>query len=112
MVNDQLIKDMTKALDKSDLGGSKELEPGVTPRRYEPASGINKHNERIHKESAQMDKHGKLPFSFSKPYTGSKARRATLQCDNCGKFSGGNVNTIGIVCRGCGEYSSVSPIED
>lgn len=112
MVNDQLVKDMTKALVNSDLGGSRELEPGATPRRYEPNGGINKHNERIHKESAQMDKNGNLPFSFSKPYTGSKARPATVQCDNCGAFHSGNVNTVGIVCRTCNTYSSVSPVED
>ena len=112
MVNGEFVKDLSKAIIKSDLGGSKELPAGETPRRYEPTLGINKHNERIHKESAQMDKHGNLPFTFSKPNTGSKARKTVIKCDNCGKVLLGNVNTIGIVCSGCNTYSSVTQIEE
>lgn len=111
MVNSEFIKDISKAVVKSNLGGSQELPAGETPRRYEPAAGISKHNERIHRESAQMDKHGNLPFTFSKPYKAKAARSNAVSCDNCGHIHWGTVNTIGMICNHCDKYSSVSQIE-
>ena len=112
MVNDQLVKDISKAVKNSKLGGSQKLPAGETPRRYEPVGGIKKHNEKIHRESAQMDKHGNLPFTFSKPYKAMAARPSGVCCDNCGYAHRGTVNTIGMICSNCNTYSSVSQIED
>ena len=42
---------MAKKVDLKNVDlGIGELSPGVTKRRWEPEGGINKHNERIHRE--------------------------------------------------------------
>jgi len=108
MVNKEFSKDIAKHIKNSDFGGSKELTPGVTPRRYEPSSGIKKHNERIHRESKWTDDNKNLDFTFSKPK--KPARGAIVRCLNCGKLSGASVNTVGIICTGCKTYSSVEEV--
>lgn len=110
MVNNEFSKDIAKHVKNSDLGSGRELKPGEMGRRYEPTLGVKKHNERIHKESKQMDKYGNLPFSFSKPDFGKGPAPSSVQCDNCGRVTSASVNTIGIICRGCNTYSSVTQL--
>lgn len=92
----------------SDIGVG-ELRPGATKRRWEPECGINKHNERIHKESKQSDG-SNLPFSFRKPLK-SKGSFAIIKCNNCGNITSGSTITVGIICKKCGKYSSVTEVE-
>lgn len=110
MANKELTKAVTKHLKNSNLGGSKELSPGATGRRYEPASGIKKHNERIHRESKWMDDNKNLPFTFSKPK--KSARGCYKKCSNCGDIKHVNINTVGIECKNCHQYSSLEEIDE
>jgi hypothetical protein len=107
VVNKEFQKDIKKYLDKTTV--KSELEAGATPRRYDPACGVKKHNERIHRESEYADKYKNLPFEFSKP---KKAKRQTVKvCANCGKPVHVSVDCIGLICRGCGKYSAVEEVE-
>lgn len=108
MVNDEFAKDLSKAMEKTSI--KTELEPGVTPRRYEPNEGVSNLNKRIHKESAEMDKHGNLPFSFSKPSQNSSKRLITKSCSNCGTHVSVGVNCISMVCSKCNKYASVEEV--
>ena len=110
MSNSVLKADVSKALKNSNLGGSRELAPGATPRRYEPASGVKKHNERIHKESKWTDDNKNLPFTFSKPKRGAKG--CVKKCAKCGDLKHVNVNTVGIECKICKSYASLEEIDE
>ena len=88
-----------------------ELSPGSTPRRWTPPGGERKHRERIHKESRKADHSKNLPFTFSKPPK-PKGRSLLLKCDNCGAIKSGTTVTVGIICKDCGKFSTVSVIEE
>jgi len=105
-MNEQFVKDITKAVQKTPI--DQELPAGATPRRYEPECGVQKHNERIHKESGVVDIKG-LPFSFRKPPK-PIGRTAVVQCNKCGHITGGTTATIGVICKNCGEFSTVSEV--
>ena len=110
MPNKAFIQDVSKGIKNSDLGGSRELTPGAVGRRYEPEVGVQKHNERIHKESKWADDNKNLPFTFSKP---KKAQRQKLvKCKNCGALKYVNKTTVGIICNECKEYSGVEEINE
>ena len=108
-MNKQVINDISKAVKKSGLGGSQELTPGSTPRRYEPEGGVAKHNARIHRESDYVDKHKNLPFSFSKPPKVAKSK--VIQCKKCDYVTVANKNTIGMICPQCKEYVRIEEVE-
>lgn len=107
-MNNEFIKDLSKGLSKNTI--NQELSPGSTPRRYEPASGVAKHNARIHKESKYADTHKNLPFSFRKPPK-PIGRNAYVQCDNCGKVFPASTATVGVICKSCGKFSTVTEVE-
>lgn len=109
MVNDTFIKDLSKALKKDSV--SSELPPG-SPRRYEPAAGVNKHNARIHSESSYADKYKNLPFTFSKPAK-NKITRIKF-CSKCNSPVEVNKNAVGVICRACNQYTTLleEPIYD
>jgi len=106
-MNKQFTKDLKKAIIKEPI--KQVLDAGSTPRRYEPESGLKKHNERIHKESKYVDSHKNLPFSFRKPLK-PMGKSAYLQCDNCGQVITGTVFTVGVVCNSCGKFSTVTEV--
>ena len=108
MANSEYVKDISKGISTTPL--KQILEPGTTPRRYEPEGGVNRLNSRIHKESKYMDSHGNLPFSFRKPLK-PKGRNAYVMCDNCGHVIYASSITVGMICRSCNEYSSVTEVE-
>lgn len=108
MVNDAFKKDLSKAMEKTSI--NTELEPGATPRRYEPTEGSSNLNKRIHKESAQMDKYGNLPFTFSKPKSITGKRKKHKMCSNCGHVVYVSENSIGVICSSCKKYSAVQEI--
>ncbi len=107
-MNDVISKNIGNYLKSSDLGGSRELNPGELGRRYEPIGGLNKHNERIHRESRQFDKYSKLPFEFSKPKKSLPDK--TVKCLNCGNITRGTSNTVGIICTKCNVFSKVEEV--
>jgi len=107
-MNEQFIKDVKKGVKNSHI--NQALVPGSTPRRYEPAAGVKKHNERIHRESRYADEHKKLPFSFRKPFK-PIGRSAYVRCDNCGGLHSGTVATVGIICEACGKFSTVTEVK-
>ena len=80
-----------------------ELAPGATPRRFEPAGGTRKHNERIHKESKIADDNKNLPFTFSKPKTAG--RNSVFECTECGYKIAASVNNVGFVCPDCKKFT-------
>lgn len=105
-MNDQFYKDIKKHIDKTNIG---ELSPGSASRRYEPVSGLRKHNEKIHRESKIADKYKNLPFSFSAPKKSPAPR--LVACDNCGYTAVANKNTVGMICPQCKEFSKVSLVD-
>lgn len=105
MVNSEFIKDMKKGIEKTKV--NQILEPGSTSRRYEPKGGVQKHNERIHRESRHTDNNKNLPFTFRKPPK-PMGRTVYMRCDNCGKPYIGNTATHGIICSNCHQFSTVS----
>ena len=105
---DVLSKDVKKHISKKSV--STELSPGKTGRRYEPAGGVAAHNKRIHRESAAADKHGNLPFTFGKPK--KVARNKVVACKNCGDILSASINTVGVICSNCKQYSSVEEVSD
>ena len=107
-MNNEFSKGVNKYLKKTDLGGSRVLDAGATPRRYEPVGGIKSHNERIHRESEIIDKNKSLPFSFSKPKKSQKPK--AVICVNCGYTTVANKNTVGIICPKCKKFSKVEEI--
>ena len=106
-MNKQFIKDLQKKVSKNKI--DQELHPGETPRRYEPTLGLRKHNERIHKESKNTDDYKNLQFTFRKPPK-SKGIPAYVMCDNCGNVSHATSITVGIVCKKCKKFSSVTEV--
>ncbi len=107
-MNEQYFKDVSKNIKKEPI--KQILDPGVTSRRYEPISGTKKHNERIHKESRYVDEHKKLPFSFRKPLK-PIGKTAYIMCNNCGNISVGTTATVGIICKSCGKFSTVTGVD-
>ena len=109
MVNSEFIKDVKKGIEKTKV--NQVLEPGTTPRRYEPEGGVAKHNQRIHKESRYADEYKNLPFKFRKPPK-PMGRTTYMICDNCGKPYRGNTATYGIICNNCHKFSTVSQVTE
>ena len=109
MVNSEFTKDIGKAL--KDTNVSSEIMPGDVKRRYEPKLGLNKHNERIHKESAKLDRSGNLPFTFGKKKV-APGRPVVKCCANCENVVGVNEKTVGIICPKCKTYSSVKDLQE
>lgn len=89
--------------------GVGELRPGVTARRWEPDGGVKKLNERIHKESRFADTHKNLPFSFRKPPK-AMGRDKIFICGNCGAYINGTSATVGVICRSCNKFSTVTEV--
>jgi len=103
--NSEFKRDLNRRMKNTSIG---ELSPGVTPRRYTPPGGEKQHRERIHRESKFADEHKNLPFSFSKPV--KPKRHKFVECDSCGSIFYVPVNTVGVVCRECKKFSSVSEV--
>jgi len=82
-----------------------ELNPGSMGRRWIPEGGIQKHNEKIHRESKIADDYKNLPFKFSKPIKSKK--HVIAKCKNCGYEIHVPKNTVGIICPECKKYSDV-----
>lgn len=100
---------MVKKVDLKNVDlGIGELSPGVTKRRWEPEGGINKHNERIHRESKHVDAHRNLPFEFSKPP--KSKRQMTVECVECGYITSASVNTVGMICNECKAYVNIKEV--
>ena len=106
-MNEQFVKDISKAVKQTPL--NQELPAGATPRRYEPECGVQKHNERIHRESKIADDHKNLPFSFRKPPK-PMGRNMAVSCDKCGHITYGTTATVGMICTSCGKFSTVSEV--
>lgn len=106
-MNQQHIKDIQKGVINTP-SLNQEL-PAGTPRRYEPTLGVKKHNERIHRESRHTDHYKNMPFTFSKP---PKARGSSIyvKCDNCGNVTSATTITVGIICKKCSKFSSVTEV--
>lgn len=100
---DRMAADVTKSLSKETI--STELSPTSHKRRYEPVGGEKKLRERIHKESAEFDRKGNLPYTFSAP--DKPKRKKAVQCVECGHVVYGNINTVGMVCKACHKYVNV-----
>lgn len=106
-MNEQFVKDVASSVTKEPI--NQRLSPG-SPRRYEPEMGLKKHRERIHRESKQADDWKNLPFTFSKPPK-PKGRSTYIRCDNCGHITSGTTATVGIICKECGKFSSVTEVD-
>lgn len=107
-MNEQYFKDIAKGVKQTPL--DQELSPGSVGRRYEPAIGTKKHNERIHRESKASD--GKnLQFDFRKPPK-PVGRSAYVKCNNCGYILSATTATCGIICPECKKFSTVTEVKD
>jgi predicted Zn-ribbon and HTH transcriptional regulator len=87
-----------------------ELNPGSTPRRWDPPGGIKAHNEKIHRESKFADDHKKLPFTFSKPAKGRKIE--DFRCVECGRIFSASKNTVMCICPDCKKLTKAERISD
>jgi len=105
--NNNLINDAKRSLSNESFG---DLTPGSVGRRWEPAGGIKKHNERIHRESKFVDDHKNLPFTFSKPK--KQTVNKLVQCVSCGHITYASKNTVGVICSECKQYSEVKEVSD
>jgi len=83
--------------------------PAGSGRRWEPPGGLQKHRDKIHRESKQADSKN-LPFDFSKPPRRTKSMWA--ECESCGYITTVPVNTVGMICNECGKYTSVKEVVD
>ncbi len=106
-MNKEFIKDLSRSIKNSTI--QQELSPGSTSRRYEPIEGVNKLNNRIHKESSYADTHKNLPFTFRKPFK-SKGRSTYVKCSTCGHILSGTTATVGVICPACKKFSSVTEV--
>jgi len=106
-MNEQFVKDIAKGVQQSKI--QQELPPG-SPRRFEPEEGVRKLNERIHKESKTADDWKNLPFSFRKPLK-PMGRSMAVSCDNCGHVTYGTTATVGMICKSCNEFSTVTEVQ-
>ncbi len=102
-MNNEFSSNIKKSMANKKAEG--ELTPGATSRRYEPNGGTQKHNERIQRESAFVDKYKKMPFSFSKPKS-AKIPEIKI-CANCGEYVRVNKNSIGVICSSCKTFSKL-----
>ena len=105
-MNTQFTNDLQKKMASPSY--DQELPVG-TARRYEPTLGVRKHNERIHRESKNADDYKNLQFNFKKP---PKARGLStyVKCDNCGNITHATSITVGIICKKCKNFSSVTEV--
>lgn len=107
-MNKQYIKDLQKGI--TNTPSLQQELPAGSGRRYEPTLGTRKHNERIHQESKYTDDHKNLPFTFSKPQK-PKGPSTYIKCDNCGNISVATTVTVGIICKKCNKFSSVTEVD-
>ena len=82
--------------------------PAGSPRRWIPEGGIQKHRERIHRESKFADDNKKLPFTFSKPFKDKKY--ITFECVECGKIIQGTKNAVLCICPVCKKVVKIMEI--
>ena len=87
-----------------------ELTPGATPRRWVPEGGIQRHNNKIHKESKVADNYKKLPFEFSKPP--KNKRHEWFECIECGRITSLPINTVMYACPDCKKATKVEKIKE
>lgn len=98
---------MNKVNTFDDLGVG-ELRPGVTPRRWEPEGGISKLRSKIDRDNKKISSKN-LPFTFKKPQK-PIGRNLVIKCDSCGNITYGTTATVGIVCKNCKKFSTVSEV--
>ena len=80
-----------------------ELSPG-SGRRYIPEGGLQKHREKIHKESKKADEKN-LPFTFSKPKR--PGRQSDFSCKECGRVFSASIRTVMCICPDCKKVTEV-----
>jgi len=87
-----------------------ELNPGSTKRRWIPEGGLDRHREKIHKESKIADDYKKLPFNFSKP--GKSKKSNVFKCVECGRHLYAPINTVMCICLNCKKVTKVERINN
>ena len=73
---------------------------GSGKRRWVPDGGLQKHREKIHRESKIAD-HKNLPFTFSKPPR--RTGFSTFECEECGCVMSLPKNTVMVICSTCND---------
>lgn len=81
-----------------------ELSPGSTGRRYIPEGGLQKHRDKIYRESKEADKKN-LPFTFSKPKR--PGRQTDFSCKECGRVFSASIRTVMCICPDCKKVTEV-----
>jgi len=76
-------------------------------RRWIPEGGLQKHRERIHRESKIAD-NKKLPYVFSKPIRKSYA---LFECEECGRVFSAAKNTVMVICSTCKKLTRAKQID-
>lgn len=71
--------------------------------------GAKKYKEMIAKDTARVDAHGNMPFTFSKPTKTTRHREDIYwMCDKCSHIAFVSKYRAGQVCGGCKSYGSVN----
>lgn len=77
---------------------------GSGKRRWVPEGGLQRHRDKIHKESKIADSKN-LPFTFSKPPR--RTGHDLFECEGCGHIMSLPKNSIMAVCSSCGKLRKV-----
>jgi len=78
-------------------------------RRWVPEGGLQKHREKIHRESKFADEHKNLPFTFSKP---QRKSNEVFRCVECGRIFSAPKNTIMCICKECNKVTKAERINE
>lgn len=82
---------------------------GSGKRRYIPEGGLQKHRDKIHKESKMADQKN-LPFTFSKPIR--RTCHDTFRCEGCGHIMYLPRNSVMVICSNCNELRKVTELNE
>ncbi len=77
-------------------------------RRWVPEGGLQKHRNKIHKESGAANNKN-LPFTFSKSIRKSYT---WFECIECSKILNAPKNTCMMVCTGCKKLTKVRKLNE
>lgn len=80
---------------------------GSGTRRWVPEGGVQKHNEKIRRESKHADQKN-LPFTFSRPPR--RTCHDAFECVGCGHVMFLPKNTVMVICSECKELKTVKEL--
>jgi len=81
----------------------------MTDRRWIPEGGIQKHRDKIHKESKVADTKN-LPYTLSRPPI--RKSFEYFECEECGRQFDASKNTIMVACPDCKKLTKARKVNE